>query len=163
MPEAISFAERLSRVDQPWQPKIIGAINDCYVKVVKFTGEFVWHHHELEDELFIVVKGRFLMKFRDRDVWVGEGECIFVPRGVEHCPVAPEEVHVVLIEPASTLNTGNVRNERTIAAELIRESGVVRRAARSAWAACRHSTHTSAVTAATSVHCTIVKAVSISR
>ena len=82
-------------------------------QLVKFTGEFVWHHHEHEDELFLVVKGRFRMEFRDRQVWLEEGEFLIVPRGVEHRPVAEEEAHVLLFEPASTLNTGNVRSERT--------------------------------------------------
>ena len=81
---------------------------------MKFQGEFVWHHHENEDELFLVVKGRMLMRLRDRDVWLGEGEFFIVPRGVEHMPVAPQEVHVILLEPKTTLNTGNVRNERTL-------------------------------------------------
>jgi mannose-6-phosphate isomerase-like protein (cupin superfamily) len=121
MPESLNLAEKLSQVHAPWQPKIIGAVNDFHVKVVKLQGEFVWHHHEREDELFLVVKGRLLMKFRDADTWVNEGECIVVPRGVEHCPVAPEEVHVVLFEPATTLNTGNVRGERTVAAEWLHE------------------------------------------
>jgi len=84
------------------------------VKLVKLKGEFVWHHHEQEDELFLVVKGRLLMKFRDRDVGLEEGEFIIVPRGVEHLPVAQEELHILLLEPKTTLNTGNLRNERTI-------------------------------------------------
>jgi mannose-6-phosphate isomerase-like protein (cupin superfamily) len=82
---------------------------------VKFQGEFVWHHHDNEDELFLVVKGRMLMRFREREVWVEEGEFIVVPRGVEHMPVAPDEVQVVLLEPKSTLNTGNIQNEKTVA------------------------------------------------
>jgi mannose-6-phosphate isomerase-like protein (cupin superfamily) len=90
-----------------------GELNDSYVKVVKFTGEFVWHHHENEDELFLVIKGKLRMKFRDREVAVAPGEFIIVPKGVEHLPVADEEVEVVLLEPKTTLNTGNVRNERT--------------------------------------------------
>ncbi|MFB3923567.1 MAG: cupin domain-containing protein [Terriglobia bacterium] len=97
-----------------WNPKIVGEVNDAYVKLVKFKGEFVWHHHEREDELFLVLKGRLLMKFRDRDVTVHEGEFIIVPRGVEHMPVAEEETHVMLLEPKSTLNTGNVENQRTL-------------------------------------------------
>ncbi len=97
-----------------WSPKIAGEINDSYVKLVKLKGEFVWHHHEHEDEMFLVVKGSLLMRFRDRDVRLEEGEFIIVPRGVEHLPVAEEEAHVVLLEPKSTLNTGNLKNERTV-------------------------------------------------
>ena len=90
-------------------------MNDCYLKAVKVKGDFVWHHHENEDELFLVVKGTLRMKFRDHEAVIKEGEFIIVPRGVEHCPVADEETHIVLIEPKSTLNTGNVTNERTVA------------------------------------------------
>jgi mannose-6-phosphate isomerase-like protein (cupin superfamily) len=112
--EAVNLQEKLSSVKEYWSPKIVGELNDSYVKVVKFTGEFVWHHHDHEDELFLVVKGRMRMKFRDRDVMVAPGEFIIVPRGVEHLPVAEGEVHVVLFELKTTLNTGNVRNERTV-------------------------------------------------
>lgn len=111
--EVVNLKDKLSRVKEYWSPKIIGELNDSYVKVVKFTGEFVWHHHENEDELFLVIKGRLRMKFRDREVAVAPGEFIIVPKGVEHLPVADEEVEVVLLEPKTTLNTGNVRNERT--------------------------------------------------
>ena len=113
--EKINLAEKLARVSEYWSPKIVGQVNDSLVKVVKFQGEFLWHHHENEDEMFLVVKGTMRMRFRERDVLVREGEFIIVPRGVEHMPVAEEEVHVVLFEPKSTLNTGNVRNERTVA------------------------------------------------
>ena len=112
--EAVNFKEKLSRVKEYWSPKIVGEVNDAYVKVVKFRGEFVWHQHEHEDELFLVLKGRLRMRYRDRDVYANEGEFIIVPRGVEHMPVAEQEVHVALFEPKSTLNTGNVRNERTL-------------------------------------------------
>jgi mannose-6-phosphate isomerase-like protein (cupin superfamily) len=112
--DAVNLAEKLAQVNEYWHPTIVGELNQDYIKVVKFRGEFLWHHHEHEDEMFLVVKGRMRMKFRDRDVLVGPGEFIIVPRGVEHMPVADEEVHVVLIEPRSTLNTGNVRNERTL-------------------------------------------------
>ena len=112
--EAVNLNDKLSKVKEYWSPKIIGELNDSYVKVVKFTGEFVWHHHDNEDELFFVVKGRLRMRFRDRDVEVSPGEFIIVPKGVEHLPVADEEVHVVLFEPKTTLNTGNVQNERTL-------------------------------------------------
>jgi len=112
--QTVNLAEKFSSFQEYWSPKIVGEVNDTYVKVVRFRGEFVWHHHALEDELFLVVKGTLRMKFRDRDALVREGEFIIVPRGVEHLPVADEEVHVVLLEPKSTLNTGNVRNERTL-------------------------------------------------
>lgn len=112
--EKINLAEKLARVSDYWSPKIVGEVNDAYVKIVKFQGEFIWHHHEHEDEMFLVVKGTMRMRFRDGDVLVGEGEFIIVPRGVEHMPVAEGEVHVMLFEPKSTLNTGNVRNARTL-------------------------------------------------
>jgi mannose-6-phosphate isomerase-like protein (cupin superfamily) len=115
--DVINLAERFTAIDAHWQPRIVGAVNDFHVKVVKIQGEFVFHHHETEDELFLVVRGRLLMRFRDREVWVNEGECIIVPHGVEHCPVAPEEAHVVLLEPATTLNTGTTRNDRTFDAQ----------------------------------------------
>lgn len=113
--KAINLEEKLSQVNEYWSPKIVGELNDSYVKIVKFQGEFVWHHHDKEDELFLVVKGRMRMRFRDRDVMVSPGEFIIVPKGVDHLPVAEdEEVHIVLLEPKTTLNTGNVRNERTL-------------------------------------------------
>ena len=111
--EVVNLNDKLSRVKESWSPKIVGELNDSYVKVVKFTGEFVWHHHENEDELFLVIKGKLRMKFRDREVAVAPGEFIIVPKGVEHLPVADEEVEVVLLEPKTTVNTGDVRNERT--------------------------------------------------
>src|SRR5580692_7509578 len=106
--EAVNLNEKLSRVNDFWSPTIVGELNDTYVKIVKFTGEFVWHHHDDEAEMFLVVTGGLGMRFRDRDVTVLPGEFIIVPKGVEHMPVADEEVHVVLIEPKKTLNTGNV-------------------------------------------------------
>jgi mannose-6-phosphate isomerase-like protein (cupin superfamily) len=111
----INLKEKFSRFSDYCKPRIIGEMNDCHVKAVKLKGEFIWHHHENEDELFLVVKGTLRMKFREREAVVREGEFIIVPRGAEHCPVADEEVHVVLIEPKSTLNTGNITNERTVA------------------------------------------------
>jgi mannose-6-phosphate isomerase-like protein (cupin superfamily) len=111
--EKVNLAEKFARFHEHWSPRIVGELNGQLVKLVKFTGEFVWHHHEHEDELFLVVKGRFRMEFRDRQVWLEEGEFLVVPRGVEHRPVAEEEAHVLLFEPASTLNTGNVRGDRT--------------------------------------------------
>ncbi len=113
-PQKVNLAEKFSSFSDHWQPRIVGEVNDAYVKLVKFQGEFVWHHHEQEDELFLVVKGRMLMKLRTGDVWVNEGEFIVIPRGVEHMPMAPEECQVILLEPKSTLNTGNVRSERTV-------------------------------------------------
>ena len=114
MLEKVNLADKLSLFDEHWSPKILAELNDSYVKVVKFQDEFVWHHHDDEDELFLVVSGRMRMELRDGDVVVGPGELIVVPKGVEHRPVAEEETHVVLIEPKTTLNTGNVRNERTV-------------------------------------------------
>jgi len=111
----INLKEKFSRFSDHCNPRILGEVNDCHVKVVKLKGEFIWHHHENEDELFLVVKGTLRMKFRDHEAVVREGEFVIVPRGVEHCPVADEEVHIVLIEPKSTLNTGNITNERTVA------------------------------------------------
>ncbi len=111
--EKVNLGEKLALFDEHWSPKIVGELNGQHVKLVKFLGEFVWHHHDEEDELFFVVKGRFRMEFRDRSVWVEDGEFIVVPRGVEHRPVAEEEVHVMLFEPASTLNTGNATSELT--------------------------------------------------
>ncbi len=112
--EKVNICEKLAQFTAHWSPKIVGELNGQYVKLVKFRGPFVWHHHDNEDEMFLVVKGRFRMEFRDRQVWLEEGEFLIVPRGVEHRPVADEEAHVLLFEPASTLNTGNVRNERTL-------------------------------------------------
>ena len=115
MIEPVNLREKLSLFDAHWDPKVVGELNGQHVKLVKFQGEFVWHHHEHEDELFLVVKGRFTMEFRDRAVPLEEGEFLIVPRGVEHRPVADDEVHVLLFEPATTLNTGNVVSERTVA------------------------------------------------
>jgi mannose-6-phosphate isomerase-like protein (cupin superfamily) len=113
-PVTVNLAEKFALFSEPWRPKVVGELNGQHVKVVKLLGEFVWHHHADEDELFLVVKGRLRMQFRGGDVAVNPGEFIVVPRGVEHRPVADEEVHVVLFEPASTVNTGNVTNERTV-------------------------------------------------
>ncbi len=113
--EKVNLAEKLSLFQDCWSPKLVGEVNDSAVKLVKLQGEFVWHHHDTEDELFLVVKGRLLMKLRDKDLHVDEGEFVIIPHGVEHLPVAEEEVHVLLFEPKTTLNTGNVQNERTVA------------------------------------------------
>src|SRR5262245_9808936 len=113
--DVINIVDKLASFDSHWDPKIVGELNGQLVKLVKFKGDFVWHHHENEDELFLVVKGRFDMHLRDEVVPVHEGEFLIVPRGIEHRPVAHDEVHVMLFEPASTLNTGNIVNERTVA------------------------------------------------
>jgi mannose-6-phosphate isomerase-like protein (cupin superfamily) len=113
--QTVNLADKFSRFSDYTNPRIIAELNDTHVKAVKLKGEFIWHHHDNEDELFLVVRGTLRMKFRDREAVIREGEFIVVPRGVEHCPVADEEVHIVLIEPKSTLNTGNITNERTVA------------------------------------------------
>jgi mannose-6-phosphate isomerase-like protein (cupin superfamily) len=112
--QKVNLREKFSHFAEQWSPKIVGELNGQMVKLVKFVGEFVWHKHDLEDEMFLVVKGRFRMDLRDGPIWLEEGEFLIVPRGVEHRPVADEEAHVLLFEPASTLNTGDVRNERTL-------------------------------------------------
>jgi len=110
----VNLAEKFRQFGDYWNPRIVGEVNDFHVKAVKLKGEFVWHHHDQEDELFLVVKGTLRMRFRDREEIVREGEFLVVPHGVEHMPVAEEEVHIILLEPKSTLNTGNVTNERTV-------------------------------------------------
>ncbi|MEZ4590418.1 MAG: cupin domain-containing protein [Chloroflexota bacterium] len=117
--EKVNLAQKLALFNDYWHPRIVGELNESHVKLVKVQGEFVWHHHEHEDELFLVLAGRLQMQFRDRDVWLEAGEFIIVPRGVEHRPVAPEECHLLLLEPKSTLNTGNVMDEKTAVAEWI--------------------------------------------
>ncbi len=112
--ETINLAQKFGLFDEHWSPKIVGELNDSYVKIVKLQGEFVWHQHETEDELFLVIKGALLIKLRDRDIWLHEGEFAIIPRGVEHLPVAEEEAQVLLLEPKSTLNTGNVQDEHTV-------------------------------------------------
>jgi mannose-6-phosphate isomerase-like protein (cupin superfamily) len=120
MQEKVNLAEKFASFSDHWSPKIAGELNDSYVKLVKLRGEFVWHHHDLEDELFLVVKGTLRIRLRDaagveRELRIAEGEFIIVPHGTEHLPIADDEVHVVLLEPKTTLNTGNVANERTVA------------------------------------------------
>jgi mannose-6-phosphate isomerase-like protein (cupin superfamily) len=112
--QTINLKNKFSLFSDYCNPRVLGEVNDCQVKAVKLKGEFIWHHHDNEDELFLVVKGTLRMKFRDREAVVREGEFVIVPRGLEHCPVADEEVHIVLIEPKSTRNTGNITNERTV-------------------------------------------------
>jgi mannose-6-phosphate isomerase-like protein (cupin superfamily) len=116
MPPKINLAEKFAGFSEHWSPKIVAALNGQHVKLVKFQGEFVWHQHEHEDELFLVVRGGFRMDFRDRSVELREGEMIVVPRGVEHRPVASEEVSVLLFEPATTVNTGDNPGAKTVAA-----------------------------------------------
>ena len=112
--QTVNLQEKFAKFDDYCNPRVIGELNDCQVKAVKLKGEFIWHHHDNDDELFMVFKGTLRMKFRDREAVVNEGEFIIVPRGVEHLPIADEEVHILLLEPKTTLNTGNVVNERTV-------------------------------------------------
>ncbi|HTQ79723.1 MAG TPA: cupin domain-containing protein [Thermoanaerobaculia bacterium] len=113
-PFKVNLAEKLASFHSHFDPKVVGELNGQQVKLVKFQGPFVWHHHDDEDELFLVLQGSFDMELRDRTITVSAGEFVIMPRGVEHRPVAKEEVHILLFEPATTLNTGNVRNERTV-------------------------------------------------
>lgn len=111
--EKINLRDKIARVHELWSPKIVAQVNDAYLKLVKVKGEYVWHRHESEDELFFVLRGRITVEFRDHEVRLEEGECVVVPKGVEHRPVAAQEADVLLIEPTSTVNTGNVREART--------------------------------------------------
>lgn len=115
MLKKVNIAEKLQLFDDHWNPKIVGDVGDCQVKLVKFQGEFVWHSHETEDEMFLVVAGRFVMRLRDGDIPLETGEFLIVPHGVDHMPVAEEEVHVLLFEPSTTLNTGNTVSTKTVA------------------------------------------------
>jgi mannose-6-phosphate isomerase-like protein (cupin superfamily) len=117
--QIVNISQKFDLFNEYWSPRIVGELNDSHVKLAKLKGEFVWHQHENEDELFLVIKGKLLIKLRDRDLWLGEGELVVIPKGVEHCPVAEEEVHVMLLEPKSTLNTGDQQNERTVEAQWI--------------------------------------------
>jgi mannose-6-phosphate isomerase-like protein (cupin superfamily) len=114
MIDKVNLAQKLTLFTEYWSPKIVGELNDSHVKLVKVKGEFTWHHHDNEDELFLVIKGRLLIKLQDRDITLDEGEFVIIPKGVEHKPVAEEEAHILLLEPKSTLNTGNVRDEKTV-------------------------------------------------
>ena len=111
--DKVNLRQKFSLFDEYWKPKVAGELNDQQIKLVKFKGPFVWHQHEMEDEMFLVIEGSFVMQFRDREITLSEGEFLIVPRGVEHRPVADREVHVVLFEPASTLNTGNIQDRFT--------------------------------------------------
>lgn len=111
--EKLNLYQKLDLIDEFWSPKIVGELNGQHVKLARLKGEFVWHHHDEEDELFLVLRGKLLIEFRDGDVVLEEGDCLVIPRGVEHRPVAEEEAAVLLFEPAGTLNTGNVRSQYT--------------------------------------------------
>jgi mannose-6-phosphate isomerase-like protein (cupin superfamily) len=119
MVEKVNLAAKLAQFQELWSPKAVGEVNDFHVKLVKLKGEFVWHSHEVEDELFLVLHGTLRMQFRAREVAVEQGELIIVPHQTEHRPVADEEVHVLLLEPKSTVNTGTAGGERTRQVELI--------------------------------------------
>ena len=112
--EKVNLAEKFGRIHEYWSPKIAGELNGQFLKLAKFKGEFIWHHHEREDELFLVTQGSLQIQFRDHEVVLEEGEFVIVPAGVDHKPVAVDEVHAILLEPVSTVNTGNVPNERTL-------------------------------------------------
>lgn len=114
MTEGIRFSDKFNLFEEYWTPKIVGELNDSYMLLAKLKGEFVWHQHENEDELFLVMKGKLLIKLRDRDVWLEEGEFFIVPKGTEHFPVAEEEVHVLLLEPKTTKHTGNIVTDKTV-------------------------------------------------
>lgn len=115
MIEKVRLSEKFARFQETWSPKIVGEVNDSYVKLAKLQGEFVWHHHELEDELFLVVSGHLVIRLRDGEIHLDPGEFVIIPHGVEHLPVAEQEVQVLLLESKTTLNTGTVTNERTVA------------------------------------------------
>ncbi len=110
----INVQEKFLQINDYWNPRIGGELNDSYIKMVKIKGEFIWHHHDYEDEMFFVWRGRLVIRFRDGEIALNEGEFIVIPKGLEHQPIAEEEVHLLLIEPKTTLNTGNVINERTV-------------------------------------------------
>ena len=115
MIQKVNLADKFASFSDRWSPKVIGEVGDAAVKLAKLEGTFEWHHHELEDELFLVVKGQLVIKLRDQDdITLNEGECVIIPRGVEHLPVADKEAHVLLFEPSTTLNTGNIESERTL-------------------------------------------------
>jgi mannose-6-phosphate isomerase-like protein (cupin superfamily) len=117
--EVINIAQKFQMIADHWQPRIAGELNDSYIKLAKLKGEFIWHKHESEDELFLVSKGNLRILLRDRELSIAEGEFVIIPHGVEHKPVADEEVHVILLEPKSTVNTGDVASERTVHSQWI--------------------------------------------
>ena len=112
--EKVNLQEKFALFHDHWRPRILGEVNDCQVKAAKLLGEFEWHHHEQEDEMFLVIEGQLTIKFRDRDIVLNPGEFLIIPRGVEHLPVADEEVHLLLFEPKTTLNTGTLESDRTV-------------------------------------------------
>jgi len=112
--KVVNIKDKLSKFDESWSPKIVGELNDDKVQVVKLKGEFIWHHHDNEDELFLVIKGKLIVHFRDKDIEVNEGEFVIIPHPIEHKPEAPEEVEIVLIEPKEAVNTGNVQTDKTV-------------------------------------------------
>jgi mannose-6-phosphate isomerase-like protein (cupin superfamily) len=112
--EKVNIEQKFNLFQDYWNPKIVGELNNSYVKLVKVKGEFIWHHHETEDELFLIIKGRLLVKFQERNIWLEAGEFLIIPRGVEHLPIAEDEVHMLVFEPKSVLNTGNVQSEQTV-------------------------------------------------
>ena len=112
--EKVNLQEKFALFHDHWRPRILGEVNDCQVKAAKLLGEFEWHHHEQEDEMFLVIKGQLTIKLRDRDIVLNPGEFLIIPRGVEHLPVADEEVHLLLFEPKTTLNTGTLESDRTV-------------------------------------------------
>lgn len=117
--QVINLANKFDQFSDHWHPRLVGALNDSEIKLVKVQGEFVWHHHDIEDELFLVIEGTLTMKLRDGDLTINAGEFVIIPHGVEHCPFAEHEVKLLLLEPKNTLNTGTVQNERTAQAEWI--------------------------------------------
>ena len=112
--EKVNLAEKFSLFDEYWSPRIVGELNDSYVKLAKFKGEFMWHKHDAEDELFLVIKGHLLIKLRDREIHLDAGEFMIIPRGIEHLPIGDDEAHILLLEPKTTLNTGDIINVRTV-------------------------------------------------
>jgi len=117
--KVVNIKEKFSLFNEQWSPKIIGEMNDSYVKIAKLQGEFVWHLHENEDEMFLIIQGSLTIRLRDRDLLVNAGEFAIIPRGVEHMPVAGEEVQLMMLEPKTTVNTGNVESDRTVEADWI--------------------------------------------
>jgi mannose-6-phosphate isomerase-like protein (cupin superfamily) len=117
--EKVNLAKKFSLFQEPWSPRIIAEMNDSFVKLARLNGEFVWHRHEAEDELFLVIQGELVIQLRDRDLHLSPGELVVIPKGVEHRPIANHEVQVLLLEPKSTRNTGNLQNERTVEVQWI--------------------------------------------
>jgi mannose-6-phosphate isomerase-like protein (cupin superfamily) len=119
LPKVVNIAQKFNLFHEPWQPRIVGEANGNYVKLARIKGEFIWHQHANEDEMFLVIKGKLQIRLHEGDLWVKEGEFVIIPRGVEHLPLADEEVQVMLLEPRSTVNTGEIQHERTVADQWI--------------------------------------------